>query len=99
MVLQEPRKPKGEVIMASLEFEDDDNNNKSSQKTRQLGRIPTDKLAKLAEYKAYEAASRQFAAAKVESSKTKTKLKELLRKKIPSLREVELANLEFTVVN
>jgi hypothetical protein len=81
----------------ALEMEDDDE--KSGQRTRQLGKLSVDKLVKMPEFKAYDAASKQFALAKAESSKTKTKLKEVLRKKIPILREVELSNLDFTVVN
>lgn len=69
----------------------DDNNN--GRKTRSLGIVPVTKLAAIKEFKQYLEASAKFAEAKTHSHIAKTKVKELLKKKIPALKDVP--NFEF----
>ena len=66
------------------------------KKTRHLGIISIDKFQKLAEWKAYSAASQEFAKAKATSQQAKSRMKEALRKHAPQLKEVE--NIEFVVM-
>jgi hypothetical protein len=65
-------------------------------KTHRLGIISIDKFAKLPEWKAYAAATADFAKAKAASSAAKPKMKDALRKHSPTLKEVQ--NLEFYVM-
>ena len=65
-------------------------------KTHRLGIISVDKFAKLPEWKAYAAASADFAKAKAVSSVAKQKMKEALRKHSRASKTCRI--LEFYVM-
>jgi hypothetical protein len=67
---------------------------KTTRKT--IGSIPVSKLAKSPEFRSYMECSKAFSAAKAKSLEAKEAVRELLRKKSTTLRDLEGA-LEFSV--
>jgi hypothetical protein len=76
-----------------------DDNENTGRKTRSLGTLPVQKLESQKEFKsiwnAYVASAHNFAEAKATSSANKQRVKDLLKKKIPSLKSAE--QIDFIV--
>jgi hypothetical protein len=66
-----------------------------NQKRRTIGMVPVAKVSKVAEWKAFEAASKEFSESKAKLTASKDKFRTVLRKHSPALNDVE--NLEYQV--
>ncbi len=74
---------------------DADNTDNNNAKRKSLGTIPISKLESQKVWKAYWMSAQEFSRAKAASSANKQAVKELLKKHIPSLKNV--TELEFFV--